>query len=434
MAALRRSLPPSEWAAVEAWLSTFYPFQLAWLLDWTRFSICVKARQIGASHSYAAAAVLWGMLGETTTVVSVGEREALEVVTKARLHCEALTKFGSRWARPGKGQGDFSLDSGGRILALPATSGGRSFSGSVILDEFAYHVDPARVWDGAGGTVMHGYKLRVVSTPNGVGNLFHDLWTSDKAHAGYSLHSTTLDQARADGLRVDESECWKMARGDARVFDQLFRCSFLDNEQQYIPSALIDAAMGDVYCAEGDTFAGLDIGRTADLTVLVIVRLDEQRVAHVIHTETRKRTAVEDLEQLAALAFSPMFRARRLCVDSTGMGAFPAESLQKKFGRTKVEPVAFTLQSKEDLATTLYQRFIEQTIRIPRDADLRDDICALRRIVTSAGNIRYDAPHTDKGHADRAWALALALHGCSGPSRTKTVIHDYNEQTEAEWT
>lgn len=392
----------------------------------------MKARQIGASHSYAAAAVLWGLLGETTTAISVGEREALEVVAKARLHCEALTKLGSQWAVPGKGLGDFTLASKGRILALPATSGGRSFSGNVILDEFAYHSDPAKVWDGAGGTVMHGYKLRVVSTPNGVGNLFHDLWTNPKAHKGYALHSTTLEQARADGLRVDEAECWKQARGDSRVFDQLFRCSFLDNEQQYISSALIDAASGEVYCHDGDTFAGLDIGRTADLTVLVIVRVDEQDIAHLIHVETCKRTSQDDINRLAALAFSPMYRARRLCVDATGMGIFPSEALQKLHGRTKVEPVPFTLQSKEDLATTLYQRFVEQTIRIPSDAELRDDLCALRRIITSAGNVRYDAPHTDKGHADRAWALALALHGCSGPGRGKLEILDHNPPPEWE--
>jgi phage FluMu gp28-like protein len=109
------------------------------------------------------------------------------------------------------------------------------------------------------------------------------------------------------------------------------------------------------------------------------------------------------------------------------MGAFPADEMQKRHGRMRVEPVVFTQQSKEDLATSLYTAFTQKTVHIPR-ADknlgagavefgcaqkLRDDLCSIRRVITIAGNIRYDAPHTDEGHADRAWALALALHGCN---------------------
>jgi phage FluMu gp28-like protein len=34
-------------------------------------------------------------------------------------------------------------------------------------------------------------------------------------------------------------------------------------------------------------------------------------------------------------------------------------------------------------------------------------------MVTESGAIRFDAPRTVDGHADRAWSLALALHACS---------------------
>ena len=71
----------------------------------------------------------------------------------------------------------------------------------------------------------------------------------------------------------------------------------------------------------------------------------------------------------------------------------------------------FTQGSKEVLATTLYEAFAKGIIRIPEgDRELREDLASLRRIVTAAGNVRYDAPTTAEGHADRAWALALALH------------------------
>ncbi len=424
LANLRASLPTSEWKAVELWLSSFYDYQQNWLLDWTRFSLVNKSRQIGASHVFAAAAVLWGLFGDTTTIISVGEREGVEVLEKSAKHAEALARLGSKWAKARPTATQLRLASGGRVIVLPSTSGGRSYSGNVILDEFAYHDRPEKVWDGAGGTVMHGGKLRVLSTPNGVGNLWYNLFTDPKAHAGYSIHQVTIDEAKADGLQVDDKDCWKQARNDPRVYDQLFRCKFLDNDAQHIATNLIDAACVErVTSHSGEAYAGLDIGRTVDLTALVIIRRDTSKVRWVSEVKTCKRTSQEDIDALVAYAFNR--GVRRLCVDSTGIGAFPAEILQRKYGKHKVEPVVFTQGTKEDLATGLSQAFSDGSIRMAKaEKDLRDDICSIRRIVTSAGNIRYDAPHTDKGHADRAWALALALHACSGPDRNRVVQSD----------
>lgn len=430
--ALRRALPPTEFRAVRAWLSTFYPYQIGWLLDWSRFAELLKARQIGASHTYAAACVLWAMLGETTTVVSLTDDDATEVVKKSAKHATALARLGSQWAAiPERHpQHDLSLASGGRILAKSSESGGRGMSGNIILDEFAYHEHPEEVWDAAAAVVMHGYRLRVISTPNGVGNLFHSLWTDPKASEGYVKHCVTIDEARADGLRVDDAECWRMARGDPRVYDQLFRCSFLDAEEQYIPTALIQAASEASTALEaGDTYAGLDIGLTNDLTSLCTIRLAPDGRRWVQEVECCKRTSWEDQQALIDRSYK-RWRWRRLCVDATGLGAVPAQILAKRYGGHIVngkavggivEPVDFTPSSKEDLATMLYAHFQATAPALPRvaipthDKSLRDDLCALRRIVTAAGNIRYDAQRTALGHADRAWALALALHACTRP-------------------
>ena len=428
--ALQKSLPSREFAALSAWHSTFYPYQRKWLLDWSDFAILNKARQIGASFTHAGSAALWSaILGETTTVISKGQTEADEVVKSVGKHADVLAMLGSRWARKTRDAASkLTFASGGEVIALPSTSGGRSFSGNVLLDEFAYHEHPEEVWDGAAAVVMHGFKLRVMSTPNGVGNLFHELWAN--AQTSWTKHEVTIDQARADGLAVDDAKCWEMAHGDARIYDQLFRCKFLDSAQQYIPSHLIDGAIADVPTDarsvwDGETFAGLDIGRMNDLTCLVIVRVDARGVHWVQHIETIKRTEEADLDRLITVALGPTWRCVRICVDATGMGAFPASRIAQQYGHQKVEPVEFGLKSKEALATTLYQRLVDRAhddkpvLRLPREQkELRDDIASLRRIITAAGNVRYDAPTTTRGHADRAWALALALHACSRPPST----------------
>jgi phage FluMu gp28-like protein len=153
------------------------------------------------------------------------------------------------------------------------------------------------------------------------------------------------------------------------------------------------------------------------------VRKDGAGIRWHQHGETRKRTSWQDIENLARVAFGAPWHCRRLCVDASGLGAFPAEELQRKFGRSRIEPITFTQAVKEDLATGMYSAFVESTVRIPKkDSALRDDICAIRRIITSAGNVRYDAPHTEEGHADSAWALALALHGCNAAPNVRHVV------------
>lgn len=457
LGAYRGALPENEWSALSAWAHTFYDFQLDWLLDPSRFSACNKSRQIGMSHTTGAAVVMWGaFLGETTTLISIGQREADEVLDKAKKHARALQMLGSRWAHATPRGEQLMFASGGRIIAVPSSSGGRSFSGNVFLDEYAYLEKPQEIWDAAAAVTLHAGKFRVASTPNGVGNEFHHFWSRERSHRGWTMHEFPLDRAIADGMRVSVDDCWKMAKGDPRIFDQLFNCKFLDGSIQYISSELVaDASVDDLYTWEGEYFAGLDIGRTVDRTVLVVLRKrpDDNRVLAWI--AGCKRTDSDALENLVDWAFQT-FKPRRLCVDATGMGAFPAERLQKKHGRIRVEPVTFSAPVKEDLATTLYSAFAERNVRIaktsaalrlpheisatlrglaqkwviPRAAEqLREDVCAIRREITTAGNVRYDAPRTDEGHADSAWALALALHACGKAASKK---HEIAPQSPAE--
>ena len=408
-------LPARELEALKSWATTFYAFQLEWLFDPSRFALCNKARQIGMSHTTAAAMVLWAaFLGETSTVISIGEREALEVLEKAGRHAKALTMLGSRWAKcRAKGE-ELNFTNGGRIIALPASSGGRSFSGNVFLDEYGYMQAPDRVWDGAGAVTMHGFRMRVVSTPNGVGNPFHSLVTDPERHKGWRLHEFSLERAKADGMRVDDAALWALAKGDPRLYSQLFDCSFLDGQEQYLPTDKVLAAC----VAEldprlvGERYAGLDVGLTNDLTVLTVVEQDAAGVAHLVDIQERKRTEWD--EQQAMIEESAAYWGwKRLCVDSTGLGAVPCQLLQKKLGVMRVESVPFTLQSKEGLATLLYQAFNDGMVRMLRDSAMVKDLCSIRRMITSTGAVRYDAPHTADGHADRAWSLALALQACS---------------------
>lgn len=440
LATYRSFLPPGDFVALNAWASTFYPFQRAWLFDDGRLGICNKSRQIGTSHTTAGVGVLWGAFhGELTTVISVGEKEAVEVLDKCRRHVGVLQNLGSTMARTVRSSKDeITFHSGGRIIALPST-GGRSFSGNVFLDEYAYQQHASQVWDNAAPVTTLGHKLRIVSTPNGVGNEFHDVWEravgdeSGRWHA----HQIPLQLAIEQGYPVDIGFCWELAKGDPRLFDQMYNCSFLDNVYQYIPSEVIEECCTDELLspAAGDEYyGGLDIGREIDLSALAVVALAKGK-RRLVWMKTLKRTDNDELDRIVAEVFEK-FKLRRLCIDATGLGAFPAERIKKQYSeridiphrRPRVECVDFTPTMKETLATGLYTAMITNALQLPaNDANLpgcepglakamRREIASIRREVTSSANVRYDTPRTREGHGDRAWALMLALHAASSPN------------------
>ena len=90
-----------------------------------------------------------------------------------------------------------------------------------------------------------------------------------------------------------------------------------------------------------------------------------------------------------------------------------AERAQERFGKYHVEGIHFSGPVKEDLAYPVKAAFEDLNLRIPFDRNLQADLRAIKKETTAAGNIRFSADRSENGHADRFWALALALHAAS---------------------
>lgn len=465
----RAALPPKEWRALQGWLSRLWPFQRQWVLDPSVFAICLKARQVGTSLSTAGTGAFWGAFwGETTTIVSIGQDEANEVLDKARRHARVLQDLGSEWANTVRSnKEEIVFESGGRVIALDS-KGARSYSGNVFLDEYAYHPHATAVWDASvPATLLGDARIRVVSTPNGVGNEFHDLWEHatkptrselmppEVRSEPWSAHHVPIHKAIGQGYPVDLGKCWGMAKNDPRLFSQFFECSFLDSVYQYLPTELLMDRLIATPPGPGEHgstyFAGLDIGREVDLSVLFVIRQDVigRRVKlRPVHVETMKRLDPEGLESMVAAAFAK-YKIKRLAIDSTGIGSAPGITMKKRHSerydpqtrRPRVELVDFGLKSKEAMATGLYEALTSGTLDLPESdaalptfervdekdgsrhlvnepgtaALLRRELASLQRRITKSANVVYETPRTREGHADRAWALMLACHAVDPP-------------------
>jgi phage FluMu gp28-like protein len=64
----------------------------------------------------------------------------------------------------------------------------------------------------------------------------------------------------------------------------------------------------------------------------------------------------------------------------------------------------------------------DKKLRIPYSPKIRADLRAVTKETTTAGNIRFTAERSENGHADRFWALALAIHAAGTAAGPVNVV------------
>ena len=398
-----------------------YNYQKNWVKDRSRFKIANKSRQTGFSFCVALEVVLDAVAKKTLWVLlSSGERQSKELMEKVKMHaqavghvCEVLESEFKIDDRDYK-MLELTLPNGSRIIGLPANPDtARGFSGNVVLDEFAFHRDADKIWTALFPTISRGYKLRVISTPNGKSGRFYALWSGENQ---FSKHEVDIYKAVADGLPFNIDEL-KAGIDNEDDWQQEYCCQFLDEASAFLTYELIigceneDAtslALPENFTPAGDLYLGMDIGRKKDLSVIWLL----EKLGDTFYTR-----AVREIEKTPFRAQKEILygclalpRLRRACIDATGIGANLAEDARTDFGASRVEEVTFTGAVKEQMAIHMRQKFEDRLVRIPAQSKIRNDFHSVKKMVTAAGNVRYDADRNENGHADRFWALALGLH------------------------
>lgn len=428
----------------------FLPYQLKWLNDRSAVKIWDKSRRIGATYVQSFEDVR-DCIEEKVPAVwfsSADESAAREYI----LYCEQWAKIFNVAAKAeeteildeGKGIKAYVIEfrNGRRINALTSSPKRfRSKGGKVILDEFAWHDDDIQMWKAAKPCITWGFPMRILSTQNGKQKLFYRfIQAIKKGQLKWSLHTTTIFKAVADGL-VDKIKNRKTSEAErkewideqhADCFDettwrQEYCCEAVDEATAFLTYEMIYAIEREgLYCdlkdITGDLFVGVDIGRKKDLTVIwALEKLGSVKYTRVLKVLEKARFAVQREALFEVLKHRKL---RRACIDATGLGMQLAEEAQEQFGKFRVEPVNFTAPIKETMAYNLYTQAEDRTVLIPGEFAIREDLHSVRKIVTGSGNIRFDvaASENTTGHADRFWALALAVHAAQEEFSTPTRI------------
>lgn len=441
------------------------PYQRKWLDDKSRFKIGLWSRQTGKSFATACEAVADCTMGSGAplwVVLSAGERQALEWMEKAKWWANKIGEaqkaiFDYDEIRDSANalisRAEIRFANGARIVAIPANPAtARGYSANLVLDEFAIHEKPFDIWAAIYPSITNPLsgkkKLRIVSTPKGRGNKFADLW---EHNSSYSKHKVTIEDAVRMGLPIDLAEL-KAGVDDPDIWAQEYMCEFIDNSAVLLPYEMIGKCESENIRDDGASpiYIGMDIGRSKDLSVIVTAVKLGDVLAVIDVTELRRMPFNDQLDILLgrcgvsprqspggaasrrAIAWDDWTarrdaappsasRVKKVCIDATGIGAMLAEEATR-IGGAKFEGVQFTASSKGEMYGLMRRKFEERSIRIPVDRDLREDLHAVQRLVSTGGNITYSAPRNADGHSDRASALALCIRAATSEPYTAPFV------------
>lgn len=419
-----------------------YKFQRDWIQDRSVLKIGNMSRQIGKSFSATLEAVDDAIeTAKDWILISAGERQSKELMQKVKMHCQAYSLAASDIESDSFLASDgirytvltIFLPNGARIIGLPANPDTiRGYAGNLLLDEFAFHKDPKAIWAAIVPAISRGYKIRVISTPQGIGNKFHSLVTGDN---NWSKHAVDIYTAVAQGVPHD-IKILKDAIDDDEIWSQEYEIKFIDAASTLLSYELIASCQDmtlqtefdyedfDINSFELETtnplYLGYDVGRKKDRSVLWLNELVGDIYTNRLLLTFNNIKFADQRERLWDII--TRLNVNRSNLDETGLGMQLAEETVDHFDTYRVEAVTFTNATKNDMATRMLRTFQDRRFRIPVSRILRDDLHSVKKVNLPGGGIRYDAERTKEGHADRFWAGGLSLRASDEVAIPQCVI------------
>ncbi len=357
--------------------------------------------------------------------------------------------------------------SGFEIVALsskPRSLRGRQ--GYVIIDEFAFHDDPAELLKAAMALLIWGGKVLVISTHNGVDNPFNEL--IEEIRAGKrpgKVVRVTFDDALEYGLYqrvcLKAGKTWT-AEGEATwrqdiyksygaAADEELRCIPSQGGGAYLPRTLIAARMRKdipvirwrapagfvdwpeaLRVAEIEEFCneqllphlqrldpkwrscfGQDFGRSGDLSVIHPVQVRPDLTLATPFLLELRDVPFDAQRQIIYFIKDHLPRFFHAAFDATGNGAAHAEAARQKFGASFVSEIKLNTGWYLLNMPKLKAAFEDGGFELPLDDDVMTDYRALKMtkgIAKVPDDARSVGADGFERHGDSAIAGALAVY------------------------
>lgn len=356
---------------------------------------------------------------------------------------------------------------GKKIVALSSNPRAlRGRQGNVVLDEFAFHNNADEVMKAAVSLTMWGGKIRIISTHNGVDNLFNTMITqARRGEKSYSVHHIPIDRALRDGLYkricLMAGREWSQELEDAWLKEQVnfYATKEAANEElycvpsqgagQYLSRRMRERALTkdfkvvrfkapddfetwtedqrvrevDKWCKEhvlplieklnpelSHAF-GEDFARKGDLSVFSVGEIAQDTRLLVPFIVELRNVTYDQQRQIMFYITERLPRLRGLAFDATGNGGYLAEAAMLKYGTEMVDCVHLSQAWYREWMPKLKDYFEMDNILLPKDQDVLDD---LGQIKLKDGIAQIDKGKTtdtsgEKRHGDSAVSIAMLV-------------------------
>lgn len=277
-------------AIIGEWLREY---QLDIIRDSSRYRIVLKGRQIGISDGVIALELVllasglvdvlpdFDVNANNCVVISRRDTEGKDLITKAKEWIRRLRLI--KEFRPWLDTTTWSASeikfvrSSFRIVSETQNpDAARGKTGHLYMDEYAFYQFQREIFRAAAASTESRPDLRItlVSTPNGMGDHFHEVWTDQQFYGDWGRHKIDIHTAVAQGMPVDVDSI--RAKYTADAFAQEFECSFLGGDVSYFDAALWAESVATRSGQFDKIILGIDAASLVDNTSVQVMGVQGQ--------------------------------------------------------------------------------------------------------------------------------------------------------------
>jgi len=287
-------------------------------------------------------------------------------------------------------------------------------------DEMNFIADDEELYDAILFTLgTTNGKFVCSSTPWSSNSIFWKIF-NHKDYEDFAKHHVTWQQALEPNGPLKKNILEKIRRQfehDPWRWKREMEAEWAEDELVWLPQALIvSCILSEMDYRRfdsthvGDYYAGLDLGKHRDHSVLTVVEAEGSSLRLIHSHRFPLETPYASVIGYVKILCDRWKTIQKVLVDMTGVGDYIVEDVTNA-GVSVAEGVNLTASTKEELATLLKQSMVEKRLKIPYDSELIAELNVERFELTKDGRIRFS--HPQNTHDDRFWSLALAVYAAS---------------------